>query len=177
MRTVCLIVTLAVLLLSTPIFAMQEIPIKVVNGIIQPETLIPKDTIKVVCDGSKYIIYESGDVLPVTPLPLQLKGEFLGKKIYHARDVKQAVAEEIATMFAASTNSGDKVADQLKLVCDILALLCAKGGWVTYAQAGIQGITSEAEAVTYINNNLVPLLNQRNNLRQQARQFIQDKGL
>ena len=176
MRTVCLIVTLAVLLLSTPIFAMQEIPIKVVNGIIQPETLIPKDTIKVVCDGSKYIIYESGDVYLLLRFLYSQKVNFWAGKSIMQKDVKQVVAEEIATMFAASTNSGDKVADQLKLVCDILALLCAKGVG-NVCEAGIQGITSEAEAVTYINNNLVPLLNQRNNLRQQARQFIQDKGL
>ena len=156
---------------------MQEIPIKNINGVNCPERPFPKNKIRVICDGNKYIVYEPGDALPPEPAPPQPKGEFLGKKIYHAREVKQAVAEEIATMFAASTDSGDKVADQLKLVCDILALLCAKEGWVTYAQAGIQGVTSEAQAITHIANNLVPLLNQRNVLRQQAKQFIQDNGL
>ena len=157
-------------------FATTEIPIKILDGIIQPETPIPKDAIKVVCDGTKYIVYQKDDVLP-SPQIIQPKGEFLGKKIYNAKDVKKAVAEEIATIFATPTDSGDKVADQLKLVCDILALLCAKEGWVSYAQAGIQGVTTETQAITYITDNLVPLLNQRNSLRQQAKQFIQDKGL
>lgn len=159
------------------VFAISEIPIKVVNGVIQPETPIPRDAVKVICDGSKYIVYKPGDALPSGSIPPQLKGEFLGKQIYNVKDVKKAVAEEIAAVFSASTDSGDKVADQLKLVCDILALLCAKEGWVTYAQAGIQGVTDEAQAVTYITNNLIPLLNQRNALRLQAKQFIQNNGL
>ena len=156
---------------------MQEIPIVNINGVNCPERPFPANKIKVICDGSKYIVYEPGDTLPPEPAPPQPKGEFMGRKIYHARDVKQAVAEEIATMFAAPTNSGDKVADQLKLVCDILSLLCAKEGWVSYPQAGIQGVSDEATAVAYINDNLVPLLNQRNALRQQAKQCIQDNGL
>ena len=165
------------LFLCTSVYAMQEIPIVNINGINQPEYSFPANKTRVVCDGSKYIVYEPGDVLPADPAPPQLKGEFLGRKIYHARDVKRAVAEEISTIFAAPTDSGDKIADQLKLVCDILALLCAKEGWVSYAQAGIQGVLNETQAVTYINDNLVPLLNQRNSLRQQAKQFIQDNGL
>lgn len=156
---------------------MQEIPIVNVNGINQPERPFPENKIRVVCDGGKYIVYEQGDALPADPTPLQPKGEFMGKKIFHASDVKKVVAEEIATMFATPIGSGDKVADQLKLVCDILALLCAKEGWVSYSQAGIQGVTNEAQAITHITDNLVPLLNQRNSLRQQAQQFIQNNGL
>lgn len=168
---------LTVLCFTSSVFAMQEIPIVNINGVNCPERPFPENKIKVICDGSKYIVYEQGDALPADPVPEQPKGEFMGHKIYHARDVKQVVAEELTTMFAASTDSGDKVADQLKLVCDILALLCAKEGWVSYPQAGIQGVANEAQAVTYITDNLVPLLNQRNTLRQQAKQFIQDNGL
>ena len=149
-----------ILFVCTSVYAMQKISIVNVDGVNRPERPFPENKTRVVCDGSKYIVYEPGDTLPADPDSEQPKGEFLNRKIYHARDVKQAIAEEIATIFAAPTDSGDKVADQLKLVCDILALLCAKEGWVAYPQAGIQGVSGEAQAVTYINDNFVLILSE-----------------
>ena len=170
-------VFIAILFFSSSVLAMQEIPIKVENGTIVPSRPIPSDATRVVCDGTKYIVYQQADKLPAQPAAEQSKGEFLGKEIYTAKDVKNVVAEKIADMFAATTNSGDKIADQLKIICDILALLCAKEGWVSYPQAGIQGVSSEAEAFAYIKDNLIPLLDKRNALRGEAKQFMQDKGL
>ena len=47
------------------------------NGIITPETPIPEDSLKIVCDGVWYTIYEKGDILP----PEDPKSDILDKDI------------------------------------------------------------------------------------------------
>ena len=43
---------------------MKTIDIKVIDDVISPVSDFPKDAIKIVFDGEKYVIYEVGDELP-----------------------------------------------------------------------------------------------------------------
>lgn len=47
---------------------MKTIDIKVIDGVISPVSDFPKDAIKIVFDGEKYIVYELGDELPPEPV-------------------------------------------------------------------------------------------------------------
>lgn len=44
---------------------MKTIPIEVIDGINHPAALLPADALLVVCNGTDYVVYEAGDVLPV----------------------------------------------------------------------------------------------------------------
>jgi hypothetical protein len=51
---------------------MITIPVHITQGadgseFIGPAAPIPADAIKVVCDGTQYIVYQPGDVLPEAP--------------------------------------------------------------------------------------------------------------
>ena len=43
---------------------MKTIDIKVIDDVIFPVSDFPKDAIKIVFDGEKYVVYEEGDELP-----------------------------------------------------------------------------------------------------------------
>lgn len=43
---------------------MKTIAIKFIDDVISPVSDFPKDAIKIVFDGEKYVIYEEGDELP-----------------------------------------------------------------------------------------------------------------
>ena len=47
---------------------MKTIDIKVIDDVVFPVSDFPKDAIKIVFDGEKYIIYEDGDELPPEPV-------------------------------------------------------------------------------------------------------------
>ena len=40
------------------------IPVVLVDSILKPSERIPTNAIRVVCDGTNYIVYEEGDELP-----------------------------------------------------------------------------------------------------------------
>jgi len=46
---------------------MKTIGTVIIDGVIYPVSEFPKDAIKIVFDGEKYIIYEVGDELPPEP--------------------------------------------------------------------------------------------------------------
>lgn len=43
---------------------MQTIGTKIVNDVIYPESAFPEPAIKIVFNGTEYIVYEEGDELP-----------------------------------------------------------------------------------------------------------------
>jgi len=47
---------------------MKTIGTVIIDGVIYPVSEFPKDAIKIVFDGEKYIIYEVGDELPPEPV-------------------------------------------------------------------------------------------------------------
>ena len=47
---------------------MKTISAVIIDGVISPVSEFPKDAIKIVFDGEKYIIYEVGDELPPEPV-------------------------------------------------------------------------------------------------------------
>jgi len=47
---------------------MKTISAVIIDGVIYPVSEFPKDAIKIVFDGEKYIIYEVGDELPPEPV-------------------------------------------------------------------------------------------------------------
>ena len=47
---------------------MKMIPTILVDGVLKPSESIPTKAIRVVCDGTDYIVYEEGDELPPEPV-------------------------------------------------------------------------------------------------------------
>lgn len=150
---------------------MKTIPAENHNGVNSPSTIIPKDAKKVVFDGSNYLVYEEGDVIPAEPESKSM-GNFLGNVVYSDRDVKKVVADAIENMFSASQGNIDTVSDQFKIVSEMIAIQFALTGWLSWAEIGLSGVTDEASAQKYFDSNIKPLWDTRNLLRQQAKQFI-----
>ena len=47
---------------------MVLIPVVLVDSILKPSEPIPANALRVVCDGTNYIVYEDGDELPPEPI-------------------------------------------------------------------------------------------------------------
>ena len=152
---------------------MKTIPAENYNGVNIPSAPIPKDAKKVIFDGSNYLVYEEGDVIPVESESKSI-GNFLGNVVYSDRDVKKGVADAIANMFSASQGNIDTVSDQFKIVSEMIAIQFAKIGWMTWSEVGISGVTDEVSAQKHFDNNVKPLWDNRNSLRQLAKQFLME---
>ena len=97
-------------------------------------------------------------------------GTFLGKEVHTKEDVNRVTSEHIANLQGGRE-------DQLKMIGDILCLLLAYQGKITFAEAGIASVTNMASADTYVTNLYQSVWLERNNIRQQAKQYIIDNNL
>lgn len=115
-----------------------------------------------------------GEIVEPIPTPV---GQFRGKNVYTKKDVQRIAMEDIANSFSAREGNVDRVGDQLKIIGELISLLLAYQGKITFSQCGIQGVIDTTSADSYVSDLYNTLWSQRNSIRQQAKQFIIDNNL
>ena len=115
-----------------------------------------------------------GEIVDVIPIPV---GTFLGKPIITRKDVSRAVNTKLSEDTRKLIGDDDTISSKIKLINNVLVLVLAMQGTITYEQANIDGIGSAASASAYIQGLYNSLWSKRNDYEQQAKQFIQAAGI
>lgn len=110
-----------------------------------------------------------GEIVDVVPNPV---GIFLGKIIRTKQDVSGAVNAKLSENIKSITGSGDSTSNKIQLINNVLVLVLAMQGTITYEQANIAGILNTASATAYIQGLYNSLWSKRNDYEQQAQNFI-----
>ncbi|MCF6147261.1 MAG: hypothetical protein E3K37_01235 [Candidatus Kuenenia sp.] len=115
-----------------------------------------------------------GEIIEAIPLSV---GQFRGRDVYTKKDVQRIAREDIANLFATREDNEDKVGAQLKTVSDLILLLLAYQGKISFAQCNIQGVVDTISADAYINNLYATLWAQKTEIKLEAEQFIAANNL
>lgn len=102
----------------------------------------------------------------------------LDNKIFvTVNDVLIATANRTSNLFSDPTGLLSPERYQIKLMSQMLAILFAYAGTITYPQIGISSITDKASADAYITTNLLPLWLQSFQIQAEAAKYISDNKL
>lgn len=93
---------------------------------------------------------------------------FLGEEVESADDVKKIAKEKISELLSDKLDNNELY---------LIMLLFAYSGKIQFNQTGIQGIGTQLEADNYLTNFYNNTIKKINNIKIQARQFIQDNNL
>ena len=114
------------------------------------------------------------EIVDVVPTPV---GVFLGKTIHTKEDVTKAANAKLSADIRELIGDNDTISSKIKLINNVLVLVLAMQGTITYEQANIDGIGSAASASAYIQGLYNSLWSKRNDYEQQAKQFILETGM
>lgn len=93
---------------------------------------------------------------------------FMGQEIRNADDVKRIVKEKVSELLSNKSENNE---------LNLIMLLLAYSGKVQFNQTGIQGISTQLEADDYLTNFYNNIIKKTNNIKTQAKQFIQNNNL
>lgn len=93
---------------------------------------------------------------------------FLGQEAKNVDDVKRIAKEKINELLSDKSENNE---------LNLVMLLLAYSGKVQFNQTGIQGVGTQLEADNYLTNFYNNTIKKINNIKIQARQFIQDNNL
>lgn len=93
---------------------------------------------------------------------------FLGQEVKNINDVKRIAKEKISELLSDKSENNE---------LNLIMLLFAYSGRVQFNQTGIQGVSTQLEADNYLTNFYNNTIKKINNIKNQAKQFIQDNNL
>jgi len=93
---------------------------------------------------------------------------FLGKEVETAEEVRKIAKERTSDLLSDKLENNE---------LNLIMLLFAYSGKVQFNQTGIQGVNSQLEADNYLTNFYNDTIKKINNIKNQAKQFIQDNNL
>ena len=102
----------------------------------------------------------------------------LNNKIFvTAKDVLVETSNRVSNLFSDPTGMTSAEGYQIKLMSQMIAILFAHAGTITYPQVGIPAITDKASADSYVTTNLLPLWLQTFQIKAEAEKYISDNKL
>lgn len=102
--------------------------------------------------------------------------DFYGLKVTTAQEVDVMAQEKISALFSDPAGKLSTVEYQIKLISQMVVILLANQGVISYADTGINGVIDKASASEYVLN-LLPLWLQASTIKTNAELFIKDNNL
>ena len=92
---------------------------------------------------------------------------FLGQEVKNADDVKRITKEKVGELLSDKLENSE---------LNLIMLLFAYSGKIQFNQVGMQGVSTQLEADSYLTNFYNNTIKKINNIKNQAKQLIQDNN-